>query len=82
MRTDTSHALPHLCLALTGLVLGLAGAWASARLLANQLYEIKPYDPVTFIVVGLTLVGVAFLACWLPARRATQINPVEALRHE
>jgi putative ABC transport system permease protein len=69
-------------LALAGLALGLAGAWASTRLLANQLYEIKPYDPVTFTTVGLTLVGIAFLACWLPARRATKVNPMEALRYE
>ena len=69
-------------LALAGLVLGLAGAWASTRLLANQLYEIKPYDPVTFIAVGLTLVMVAFLACYLPARRAANVDPMEALRCE
>jgi len=69
-------------LALAGLVLGLAGAWASTRLLANQLYEIKPYDPVTFIAVGLTLLMVAFLACWWPARRAAKVKPMEALRYE
>ena len=69
-------------LAVAGLALGLAGAWASTRLLANQLYEIKTYDPVTFIAVALTLVSVAFLACWLPARRATKVNPIEALRYE
>jgi len=69
-------------LALAGLVLGLAGAWASTRLLANQLYEIKPYDPVTFIAVGLMLVMVAFLACYLPARRAANVDPMEALRCE
>jgi ABC-type antimicrobial peptide transport system permease subunit len=69
-------------LALAGLALGLAGAWASTRLLANQLYEIKPHDPMTFIAVGLTLASVAFLACWLPAHRATKVNPMEALRCE
>jgi len=46
------------------------------------LYEIKPYDPVTFVAVGLTLVMVAFLACWLPARRAARVDPMEALRYE
>jgi putative ABC transport system permease protein len=69
-------------LALGGVALGLAGAWASTRLLANQLYEITPYDPATFIAVSLILTAVAFLACWFPAHRATRVNPIEALRYE
>jgi putative ABC transport system permease protein len=69
-------------LALGGVALGLAGAWASTRLLASQLYEIEPYDPPTFIAVAVSLIAVAFLACWFPAHRATRVNPMEALRYE
>jgi putative ABC transport system permease protein len=69
-------------LALAGLVLGLAGAWASTRLLANQLYEIKPHDPMTFTLGTVALGTVALLASLIPARCATKVDPMEALRHE
>jgi putative ABC transport system permease protein len=69
-------------LALVGVSLGLAGGLASTRLLANQLYQIKPHDPITFAAGAVVLGTVALLACLLPARRATKIQPMEALRHE
>jgi len=69
-------------LALIGLALGLAGAFAVTRVLERLLYEIKPTDPLTFAVVSLALIAVALLACWLPARRAAKVDPMEALRCE
>ena len=68
--------------ALAGLAIGIAGALVLTRFLANQLYEIQPGDPVTFLSVALVLLAVVFLACYFPARRATKIDPMEALRHE
>jgi ABC-type antimicrobial peptide transport system permease subunit len=69
-------------LALVGLVLGLAGALVLTRVLERLLYEVEPTDPLTFLVVPLTLVGVALFACWLPARRAAGVDPMAALRNE
>jgi putative ABC transport system permease protein len=69
-------------LALLGLVLGVFGALTLTRVLRSLLYEVQPTDPLTFIAVALVLVAVALMACWLPARRATKINPMEALRYE
>jgi len=68
--------------ALIGMAVGLAGAVALTRLLANQLFQVKATDPLTFLGVTLALLAVVATACWVPARRATKINPVEALRHE
>jgi ABC-type antimicrobial peptide transport system permease subunit len=65
-----------------GLVIGTLGALAGARLLREQLFGVAPNDPATFVTVALTLLGVAVLASWLPARRASRVNPVEALRTE
>jgi putative ABC transport system permease protein len=65
-----------------GLALGLGASVAAARILRSQLVGVSAYDPVTFAAVALTLVGVALLACDLPARRAMRVDPVAALRHE
>jgi putative ABC transport system permease protein len=71
-----------MALAVAGAVIGLIGALALARLLGSLLFEIKPNDPLTFAVVPLVLTATALLACWLPARRASQADPVVALRSE
>jgi putative ABC transport system permease protein len=69
-------------LALLGAALGAAAALPLVRLLASQLYGVGRYDPVTFGVMPALLVAAAGLAAYLPARRATQVDPVTALRHE
>jgi ABC-type antimicrobial peptide transport system permease subunit len=65
-----------------GIILGLAGAAAGARLLEGMLFGITTHDATTFIAVALTFGGVAACASYLPARRATAVNPVVALRTE
>ena len=65
-----------------GLLLGLGAALGLTRLLQSSLYEVSPFDPVSFLAVALVLGGIGALACWLPARRATRIDPVIALRAE
>jgi predicted permease len=69
-------------LALLGAAVGLAGAIGVTRLVSALLYGVTPTDPVTFIIVSVLLLLVAVVASWLPARRATRIHPMEALRHE
>jgi predicted permease len=69
-------------LALAGLALGLAGAAAAARLLTSFLYDVTPGDPVTYLGVAGLLLGVAIAASYFPARRATRVDPLTALRGE
>jgi predicted permease len=69
-------------LVLAGMGVGLLGALGVARLLASLLYGIHPLDPLTFASACLLLIGTALFACWLPARRAANVDPMEALRHE
>jgi putative ABC transport system permease protein len=65
-----------------GVVLGVASSALLTRFLASMLFEVKPTDPETFLSVVIVLTGVAALACWIPARRATRVDPVVALRYE
>jgi ABC-type antimicrobial peptide transport system permease subunit len=65
-----------------GIALGVAGVLGLTRFLQNLLYEVQPSDPVTFLCALLLLCCVAVAASYLPARRATRVEPVSALRHE
>jgi ABC-type antimicrobial peptide transport system permease subunit len=65
-----------------GAALGLLGAWFCARLLQSLLFEVREHDPLLFGLALLVLLAVAFLAAWIPARRAMRIDPMVALRYE
>jgi len=69
-------------LTLVGVAAGLAAALALTRVLKNLLFEVSTTDPGTFTLIALLLVSVAMIASYIPARRATKVDPLQALRHE
>jgi putative ABC transport system permease protein len=69
-------------LVLVGIVLGVAGAYAVTRTIRSLLFEVGTTDPLTFVAVLVLLAVVGFVASYVPARRATKVDPLEALRYE
>jgi putative ABC transport system permease protein len=69
-------------LALVGVVIGVASALGLTRLMSSLLYGVKPWDPITIALVAVLLSGVTLLATYLPARRASRVDPMVALRYE
>jgi len=74
-----SHGLK---LTIVGAALGLFGAYLATRAITSVLYGVSATDPFTFVFVSALLIGVALLACYVPSRRATKVDPLIALRNE
>jgi ABC-type antimicrobial peptide transport system permease subunit len=81
-RTRLAVVMGGMRVVLASIGLGLAAALAGGRWISGLLYQVRPADPLTFGGIALLLAGVAALACYLPARRATRVDPALALRGE
>ena len=69
-------------LALIGVIVGLAGALALTRVMSSLLFGVTERDPITFVAVAALLIVVAFISCFVPAHRATKVDPLVALRYQ
>ena len=65
-----------------GVVVGVIAALASTRLLGTLLFDVKPVDPAVFAAMSVTMIGVGILASYMPARRASSVDPIESLRND